>query len=137
MISLRRLTIAEYKTKYSNNQTILPALPSPLTRDDTKDCSNASVSRQLWHFSDNEVFGPTMDEFFDQLIQLKEIFEVANLFLCLEKLEIGGSRGKPLTKMLKKIHLEFKIIFEELTFSGVDFAQSVPQMDQQYFNHKS
>lgn len=96
--------MTQYKVKYSNNQTILPALTS-LAVEVIKDSNNAFPSRQLWHFSDTEVFGPTMDEFLDQLMQLREIFDVANLFLCLEKLEIGGSRGKTLTRMLKKVRL--------------------------------
>ncbi|KAL9898323.1 dynein beta chain, ciliary [Glossina fuscipes fuscipes] len=129
ILELFKSTTSQYKAKYSNNQTILPALPS-LALAVTKDSNNAFSSRQLWHFSDVEVFGPTMDEFLDQLMQLREIFDVANLFLCLEKLEIGGSRGKTLTRMLKKIHSEFKIIFEELTISRTDFGQSVSQMGQ-------
>uniref|UniRef100_A0A1A9VM45 Dynein heavy chain tail domain-containing protein n=1 Tax=Glossina austeni TaxID=7395 RepID=A0A1A9VM45_GLOAU len=136
ILELFKLTMSQYKAKYSNNQTILPALSS-LALEVTKDNNNSFPSRQLWHFSDVEVFGPTMDEFLDQLMQLREIFDVANLFLCLEKLEIGGSRGKTLTRMLKKIHSEFKIVFEELTISRLDFGQSVPQMGQQYFSNKS
>ena len=48
------------------------------------------------------------DSFVDRLNIIKEFFKTAQQFLKLEKVEIGGIRGKALSSRINSVHEEFK-----------------------------
>jgi len=45
----------------------------------------------------------------DRLTIIREFFQTAEQFLKLEKVEIGGIRGKDLSNRIGKVHDEFKV----------------------------
>lgn len=97
----------EYKSKYTSNHPILPALP-PLASNvislESLSLSGSSVEvTQLWRFSNDDVFGLALEGFMEQLTELQTIFEAAVTFQSLEKLEIGGCRGKMLTDRIRRV----------------------------------
>ena len=47
------------------------------------------------------------DSFLARLSTVKQFFDTAQQFLKLEKVEIGGIRGKALTTSINKVHEEF------------------------------
>ena len=49
------------------------------------------------------------DSFVDRLNIIKEFFRTAQQFLKLEKVEIGGLRGKALSNRIICVHEEFKV----------------------------
>ena len=50
------------------------------------------------------------DSFVDRLNIIKEFFRTAQQFLKLEKVEIGGLRGKALSNRIICVHEEFKVL---------------------------
>ncbi|MGH0147736.1 UNVERIFIED_CONTAM: hypothetical protein FKN15_039854 [Acipenser sinensis] len=59
-----------------------------------------------WDFPSNLVFART-DRILDRLLKIEELFASALDFLKLEKIELGGSRGKILSEMLYGMNEEF------------------------------
>ncbi|XP_068157565.1 LOW QUALITY PROTEIN: dynein beta chain, ciliary [Drosophila tropicalis] len=112
--------VLEYKERYASNQIFLSALReaahSPPVGDDDEG------QQQLWRFSNEEVFGQTLDGFLAQLSELRQVFEAAVQFQQLEKLEIGGLHGKLLTERLREIFNEFKMLFEQWSNVDIDLA---------------
>lgn len=102
-----RSKLLEYKTKYASNQTILPALPplafSIASSESLTVPSSSAELQQLWRFSSEDVFGLALNGFLEQLAELQTIFEAAVTFQSLEKLEIGGCRGKMLTERMRQV----------------------------------
>ena len=49
------------------------------------------------------------DSFVDRLNIVKEFFRTAQQFLKLEKVEIGGIRGRALSSRINSVHDEFKV----------------------------
>ena len=63
------------------------------------------------------------DSFIDRLNTLQEFFLTAIQFLKLEKVEIGGIRGKALTTNINKVSDEFKDlygVFSNRTYDSLD-----------------
>ncbi|KAM7359982.1 dynein beta chain, ciliary-like [Cochliomyia hominivorax] len=127
ILEMFKSKLLEYKTKYGSNQPILPALPplsTGLSSIESLSLPSTSVEiTQLWRFSNEDVFGLALDTFLQQLSELQTIFEAAVTFQSLEKLEIGGCRGKMLTERMRQIHSEFKLLFEEWTKLEIDLGQ--------------
>ncbi|XP_046805883.1 dynein beta chain, ciliary-like [Lucilia cuprina] len=127
ILEMFKSKLLEYKTKYTSNQTILPALPplaSSLASANSLSFSSSSMElQQLWRFSNEDVFGLALNGFLEQLLELQRIFEAAVTFQSLEKLEIGGGRGKMLTDRIRQIHGEFKLLFEDWTKLEIDLGQ--------------
>lgn len=95
----------EYKERYASSQVLLPALPSSSTAAAAAGSASppADDQHQLWRFSSEQVFGQTLDGFLLQLSELRHVFEAAVQFQQLEKLEIGGLRGKLLTARIREV----------------------------------
>ncbi|XP_037811861.1 dynein beta chain, ciliary, partial [Lucilia sericata] len=134
ILEMFKSKLLEYKTKYTSNQTILPALPplvsSPAPADSLPFSPPSMELQQLWRFSNEDVFGLAFNGFLEQLLELQTIFEAAVTFQSLEKLEIGGSRGKMLTDRIRQIHSEFKLLFEDWTKLEIDLGQSPTLKDK-------
>ena len=64
---------------------------------------------KLWEFQEQLIF-KRFDSFVDRLDIVKEFFRTAQQFLKLEKVEIGGIRGRALSSRIGSVHEEFKVI---------------------------
>ena len=62
-----------------------------------------------WYFQENLIFA-RFDSFVERVKTIQEFCNTASQFLKLEKVEIGGLRGKRLTQAVQKIHEQFKEI---------------------------
>ena len=49
------------------------------------------------------------DSFLERLNTVKQFFDTAQQFLKLEKVEIGGIRGRALSSRIGSVHEEFKV----------------------------
>ena len=79
------------------------------------------------------------DSFLERLGIIKEFFNTAQQFLKLEKVEIGGIRGKALTTNINKVHEEFKDlygIFANRTYDSLDPQDRGFLRDYEKFNSK-
>ena len=63
---------------------------------------------KLWEFQDSLVF-ERFDSFVGRLNTVREFFKTAQQFLKLEKVEIGGIRGRALSGRVAGVHEEFKV----------------------------
>nr|XP_032294976.1 dynein heavy chain 9, axonemal [Drosophila virilis] len=117
-----RQRMLDYKERYASSQVLLPALPSSSAAAAAETSPTPDDQQQLWRFSNEQVFGQTLDGFLLQLTELRHVFEAAVQFQQLEKLEIGGLRGKLLTDRIREIFNEFKLLFEQWTNVDIDLA---------------
>ena len=79
------------------------------------------------------------DSFLERLGTIKEFFNTAQQFLKLEKVEIGGIRGKALTTNINKVHEEFKDlygVFANRTYDSLDPKDKGFLKDYEKFNSK-
>ena len=65
---------------------------------------------KTWDFQEHLIF-KRFDSFVDRLTIIKEFFRTAQQFLKLEKVEMGGIRGKALGTRIINVHEEFKVFF--------------------------
>ena len=63
---------------------------------------------KTWDFQEHLIF-KRFDSFVDRLTIIKEFFRTAQQFLKLEKVEMGGIRGKALGTRIINVHEEFKV----------------------------
>lgn len=61
-----------------------------------------NTNPQLWTFKSDSIF-KRLDRFVDRLNEIKEIFQTANEFLKLEKVEIGGLQGRKISRTLNNV----------------------------------
>ena len=72
---------------------------------------------KTWEFQEHLIF-KRCDSFVDRLNIVKEFFRTAQQFLKLEKVEIGGLRGKALSNRINCVHEEFKVRKNLLQLQG-------------------
>ena len=77
-----------------------------------------------WSFQEHLIF-QKYDTFIDRLKIISEFFVTGNQFLKLEKVEIGGIRGKLLTECVRKVFNQFKELYA--TFGLKTYDCSNPQ----------
>ena len=70
---------------------------------------------KLWEFQEQLIF-KRFDSFVDRLDIVKEFFRTAQQFLKLEKVEIGGIRGRALSSRIGSVHEEFKVSYNKHIF---------------------
>ena len=93
---------------------------------------------KTWDFQEALVF-KRFDSFMVRLFTLEEFFLTAIQFLKLEKVEIGGIRGKALTTNIGKVYEEFKDlygVFSNRTYDGLDPHDRGFLKDYEKFNNK-
>ena len=93
---------------------------------------------KTWDFQEALVF-KRFDSFMIRLFTLEEFFLTAIQFLKLEKVEIGGIRGKALTTNIGKVYEEFKDlygVFSNRTYDGLDPHDKGFLKDYEKFNNK-
>ena len=123
-ISLRNLK--EFKTTFQEYKSRLPSY----YKDDQ--------TPKTWDFQEALVF-KHFDSFMSRLYTLEEFFLTAIQFLKLEKVEIGGIRGKALTTNIGKVSDEFKdlySVFSNRTYDGLDPDDKGFLKDYEKFNNK-
>ena len=84
---------------------------------------------KLWEFQEQLIF-KRFDSFVDRLDIVKEFFRTAQQFLKLEKVEIGGIRGRALSSRIGSVHEEFKVISSRSVALKVSFYISCWQCFQ-------
>lgn len=94
----------DYKERYAGSQVLLPALSEGAAA--VASSPSPDDQQQLWRFCHEDVFGQTLDGFSLQLLELRQVFEAAVQFQQLEKLEVGGLRGKILTERVREVSTE-------------------------------
>jgi dynein heavy chain len=77
---------------------------------------------KTWEFQEHLIFS-RFDSFVERLIIVKAFFKTAEQFLKLEKVEIGGIRGKDLSSRIYHVYEEFKeqfSVFSNRTYDCLD-----------------
>ena len=85
---------------------------------------------KTWDFQEHLVF-KRFDSFVDRLSIIKEFFKTAQQFLKLEKVEIGGIRGKALSSRINNVHEEFKELYG--VFSNRTYDSLVRYLSKRQF----
>ena len=85
-------------------------------------CTKNNIPK-AWKFQEQLIF-KNFDIFIDRLKIIAEFFTTSSQFLKLEKVEIGGIRGKLLTEGVRKIFHQFKDVYA--TFGRKDYDCSDP-----------
>uniref|UniRef100_A0A4W3J9S6 Dynein heavy chain tail domain-containing protein n=1 Tax=Callorhinchus milii TaxID=7868 RepID=A0A4W3J9S6_CALMI len=86
-----------------------------------------STAVKPWTFPPQLIFA-RLDRFFDRLLKIEELFVTATEFLKLEKIVIGGSKGKLLSEKVYSMNDEFQEgwrIFEESKYDPLDYTNMV------------
>ena len=76
----------------------------------------------MWTFRPKEVF-ERFDYFMKRLYTVRDIFDTANEFFKLEKIELGGLKGRNLSRNVQEIFNEFKNIYvgwSQIQFDPLD-----------------
>ena len=123
-ISIRNLK--EFKTTFQHFKSVVPTY---FSEDKTP---------KTWEFQEHLVF-QRFDDFLARLGIIEEFFLTAQQFLKLEKVEIGGIRGKALTTSIKKVSDEFKElygVFTNRTYDSLDPKDEGFLKDNEKFNSK-
>ena len=100
MLKMFRDSFLEYKDK----------LPSYFPPD---------VTPRKWEFQEKLIF-EKYDTFLDRLKIIFEFCQTSNQFLRLEKVEVGGIRGKLLTENMRKVFLQFKELYATFALKTYD-----------------
>ena len=123
-ISIRNLK--EFRTTFQHFKSIVPTY---FTEEKTP---------KTWEFQEHLIFH-RFDEFLERLNIIREFFLTAQQFLKLEKVEIGGIRGKALTTSIKKVSDEFKDlygVFTNRTYDSLDPKDEGFLKDNEKFQNK-
>lgn len=84
---------------------------------------NETYPNIVWSFKTSVIF-ERLDLYMNRLRNIRDMFDTANDFLKLEKLEIGGIRGRHLNQRLTVIQNEFQLLFNTSTM--IDFQPLEP-----------
>ena len=123
-IAIRNLK--EFKTCFQEYKSNLPTYFS------------TDKTHATWDFQETLVF-KRYDSFLNRLLTMMEFFNTAVQFLKLEKVEIGGLRGKALTSNIGNVYDEFKdlySVFSIRTYDSLDPEDNGFLEDYERFNNK-
>lgn len=84
----------------------------------------------LWTFRPNDIF-ERFDQFMKRLYVVREIFDTANEFFKVEKIELGGLKGRNLSRAIQEIFNEFKTIY--IGWSQIQFDPLDPSLKLNHF----
>ena len=93
-----------FREAFREHKQKMPAYCAAAMKKDPK-----KQKPKLWDFQDSIIF-ERFDSFVARLHTVKEFFKTAQQFLKLEKVEIGGIRGRALSGRVSGVHEEFKVI---------------------------
>ena len=94
---------------------------------------------KTWDFQEHLIF-KRFDSFVERLYIIKEFFRTAQQFLKLEKVEMGGIRGKALSTRIINVHEEFKelySVFSNRTYDSLDPIDDSFIKDYEHFKSKT
>lgn len=84
----------------------------------------------LWTFRPNEIF-ERFDHFMNRLYTIRDIFDTANEFFKLEKFELGGLKGRNLSRSVQEIFEKFKNVY--FSWSQIQFDPLDPSPNLKHF----
>lgn len=87
----------------------------------------------MWTFDPKDIFS-RYDLYMKRLYKIREIFETAYEFYKSEKMELGGVRGRYLSRCIQEINVEFKILYTKWTqiqFDPLDPDPSKKNFDRE------
>eukprot|EP00906_Rhabdomonas_costata_P031047 RCo043883 len=91
-----------------------------------KDCSNP------WRFQNTALFS-RLDSFLERCHDILDLVEQGILFSRMDKIEIGGTKGKQLTADVQAVHREFNAAFEKFKQVQYDLLDvDEPQFDRDF-----
>lgn len=90
----------------------------------------------LWTFKPKDIF-ERFDKYMDRLYVIRDTFETAKEIFKVEKIELGGLKGRNLSRSIQEIFSEFKNIY--LRWSQIQFDPLDPTPKRNYFDkeHKA
>ncbi|KAG5679915.1 hypothetical protein PVAND_009451 [Polypedilum vanderplanki] len=80
-----------------------------------------------WTFMPNEIFD-RFNHYMTRLYSVREIFQTAHEFYKIEKIELGGLRGRGLSRTIQEINQDFKAIYVKWTQIQFDPLDPNPKM---------
>ena len=87
----------------------------------------------MWTFRPKDIFG-RFDKFMERLEVIQDIFVTANEFFKIEKIELGGLKGRSHSRGIQEVYNDFKIIYfkwTQITFDPLD-----PTPKKNHFDRK-
>ncbi|TMW47091.1 hypothetical protein DOY81_007834, partial [Sarcophaga bullata] len=93
---------------------------------------DTEFNSQDWTWHPHEIFS-RFDKYIERLETLKELFNTGRDFMKLEKITVGGLRGKQITTALEKILEEYNGHYREWT--NIQYNPLDPDAKQSTFDH--
>lgn len=118
ILELHKAAFKEYRDK----------LPEYIPKDDGEEKSPI-----LWTFRVQDVF-ERFDYYMRRLYIIRNIFVTANEIWKLEKIELGGIKGRTLSKQLGQIHDEFQTLY--MMWNGIQFDPLDPDPKLKLFEEQ-
>lgn len=87
----------------------------------------------LWTFRLKDIF-ERFDQFMERLYIVRDIFETANEFYKLEKIELGGLKGRNLSRSIQEIFNDFKNIYirwSQILFDPLDPSPKLKHFERE------
>lgn len=82
----------------------------------------------LWTFRPADIFD-RLDQFMGRLYVIRDIFDIANEFFKMEKIELGGLKGRNLSRGIQEIYNEFRNIYIKWSNFPFDALDPTPTVD--------
>jgi len=79
-----------------------------------------ALTSNPWRFQNTALFS-RLDAYLERCHDLLDLVDTHILFSRLERVEIGGSKGRDLTQDIQTIHDEFLVIFDKFKYVNYDF----------------
>lgn len=87
----------------------------------------------MWTFRPSDIF-ERYDKFMERLYVIRNIFDTANEFFKVEKIELGGLKGRNLSRSIQEIFNEFKNIYfkwSQIQFDPLDPTPLVNHFEEE------
>lgn len=91
-----------------------------------------SVPKVQWSFSMNTAIFVRLNQYLQRLRLLRDIFRTANEFSKLDRIEIGGLRGRTLSQRLTDVAMDFQRLYNNWTridFDVLDVIEGCEKFD--------
>ncbi|KAL1498812.1 hypothetical protein AB1Y20_014117 [Prymnesium parvum] len=102
-----------------------------------KAASETDVPKNAWRFQSNALFA-RLDAFLERCHDLKELCKTVLQFERLEKIEIGGNKGRTLSASVAQMHADFQRVLERMTAADYDVLNiEMKQFDDDFYTFRS
>lgn len=101
-----------------------------------RQAENAAVGEGSWDISEEITF-QRINQFLGRCDDIREFFRLYQEFAKLEKIYVGGTKGKVLTECVRQLHEDFKVAvaaFSSVPYDIIDI--SVPVFDDDYYSFR-